>query len=58
MSNIYKMEFLLKIVIFLKPVTNFTKDHPRCLQISEYASDSIITFILKYIPFIYIASFA
>ena len=53
------MEFLLKIIIFLKPLTIFAKDSTLDVwQSSEYASDSIINFILKYIPVIYITSLA
>ena len=51
------MEFLLKIVIFLKPLTIFAKDSILDVwKSSEYASDSILNFILKYIPVIYITS--
>ena len=52
------MEFLLKIVIFLKPLTIFAKDSILDVwKSSEYASDSILNFILKYIPFIHIQYF-
>ena len=51
------MEFLLKIVPFLKLLTIFAKDSTLDIwQSSEYVSDSIISFILKYIPVIYIIS--
>ena len=47
-----RMEFLLKIDL-LKAVNYFLQN-----KSSEYASDSIINFILKYIPVIYITSLA
>ena len=59
LSNIAKIEFLLKIVIFLKLLTIFAKGSTLDVwQSSEYTSDSIINFILKYIPAIYITSLA
>ena len=57
--NISKMEFLSKIVIFLNPLTIFAKCSTLDVwQSSEYASDSIKNFILKYIPVIYITFLA